>query len=365
MAEERPNYICPRKTGPEVGVDLRRGAYRYPENAALVSAIIINWNGKELIENCVDSLLAQTYPNLEIVIVDNGSDDGSLEFIKQTYPQVKLIEYQSNKGFCHAINHGIRESSGTYILSLNNDVILQPSFLNELVGVISVDDTTGSATGKLLKAAPKNGEVEIDSVGHVIFNNRLAFDLGDGEIDNGEHNTAGYVFGACAAAGLYRRDMLEDVEINGEYFDEAFFAFLDDVDLSWRAQLRGWKCMFTPKATAHHYRGKTAGRGSKLVELNNYKNRYLMILKNDSLPAVVKNFHHFLLTDSCKTGALLFRCPEALQGWFDVVKEVPRTIAKRRLIQKNRKVSQSEIESFFPDFDYSKWFKRHFFRSNW
>ncbi len=344
---------------------LARGAFSHQKDAGVVSAVIVNWNGRELIENCINSLLKQSYPHIEITVVDNGSTDGSQELIEQTYPDVKLIQYSKNKGFCHAINEGIKESSGAYILSLNNDVILKPSFLSEIVEAIAADDQAGSATGKLLRAAPRNGEVEIDSVGHVIFNNRLAFDLGDGEVDNGEFNSPGYVFGACAAAGLYKRKMLEDIQVDGEFFDESFFAFLDDVDLSWRAQLRGWKCVFTPTAIAHHYRGKTAVRGSKLVELNNYKNRYLMILKNDCFSAVVKNLHHFMITDTCKTGALLLRCPEALQGWLDVAKEVPRTLSKRRVIQKNRTVSQSEIESLFPDFNYGKWFKRHFFRSSW
>ena len=330
-----------------------------------VSVVIVNWNGRAFIGNCLDSLLAQNYPELEIIVVDNGSDDGSPELISRNYSEVMLIRHEENEGFCRAVNRGIGESSGTYVLSLNNDVVLQPVFISEMVKAISAGGQIGSATGKLLKAVPQNGHNEIDSVGHLVFNNRLAFDLGDGEIDNGKYNAPTYVLGPCAAAGLYKREMLEDIKVNGEYFDEAFFAFLDDVDVSWRAQLRGWKCVFVPEATAYHHRGGTAVRRTKLVELNNYKNRYLMILKNDSWSGVLRNFHHFMITDTCKTGALFFRCPEALLGWIDVVKEVPRTISKRRVIQRNRKVSQAEIETLFPQFDYSKWFKRHFFRSEW
>jgi GT2 family glycosyltransferase len=328
-----------------------------------VSVVILNWNGKKFLKDCLDSVLTQSYPNLEIIVVDNGSTDSSPKIIKRGYPSIKLIENQENQGFSKAANQGITEASGSHILSLNNDVVLSPSFVEEAVNAISKDERIGSVSGKLLKSPPQNGT--IDSAGHIIFKNRLAFDRGDGETDAGQYDSFEYVFGACAAAALYRREMLEDVKVKGEYFDEAFFAFLEDVDLSWRAQLRGWKSVYVPNAVAYHYRGGTAVRRSKLVEIHNYKNRYLMILKNDSFWGVLMNMHHFVATDTLKTGALLFRCPAALLGWGEILKEVPNTLSKRREIQKRRKVSQKEIENLFQKFDYNKWIKRHFLDPEW
>ncbi|MDI6688933.1 MAG: glycosyltransferase family 2 protein [Actinomycetota bacterium] len=325
----------------------------------LVSVIIVNWNGKRFVKDCLDSVLGQTYPALEVIVIDNSSTDGSQEIIKRNYPSVILIENEENKGFSMAINQGIATSKGLYVIPLNIDVVMTPTYISEMVKAASLDEKIGSVSGKLLRFNDEGRTKVIDSVGHTMFENRLVIDRGDGEIDEGQYDQVEYIFGSCAAASLYKRGMLEDVKAGGEYFDEAFFAFLEDVDLNWRAQMHGWKCIYTPSAVAYHYRGGIAVRRTKLVEIHNYKNRYLMILKNDSFASILRNLHHFLITDTLKTGALLFRCPAALLGWIDILRELPRTFAKRRVIQKNRKVSQVEIEKWFQKFDYKAWIRRH------
>ncbi len=325
----------------------------------LVSVIIVNWNGKRFVKDCLDSVLGQTYPALEVIVIDNGSTDGSQEIIGRNYPSVILIENEENKGFSKAINQGIAISKGLYVIPLNIDVVMTPTYISEMVKAASLDEKIGSVSGKLLRFNGEGRTKVIDSVGHTMFENRLVIDRGDGEIDEGQYDQREYIFGSCAAASLYKRGMLEDVKAGGEYFDEAFFAFLEDVDINWRAQLLGWKCIYTPSAVAYHYRGGIAVRRTKLVEIHNYKNRYLMILKNDSFTSILKNLHHFLITDTLKTGALIFRCPAALLGWIDILRELPRAFAKRRVIQKNRKVSQVEIEKWFQKFDYKAWIRRH------
>lgn len=329
-----------------------------------VSVIILNWNGKKFIRDCLDSVSSQIHPGVEVIVVDNASSDGSQEVIKEEYPLVKLIENKENLGFCRAMNQGIGESSGCFILSLNNDVVLTPTYISEVIKAASIDERIGLVSGRLLKFAKKDQKEVFDSVGVTMFKNRLAHDVGEGEVDLGQYDSIKYIFGACAAAALYKREMLEDISINGECFDEAFFAFLEDVDLSWRARLRGWECLYTPDAVAYHHRGGTAVRRSKLVEMHNYKNRYLMILKNDSISSFIKNAHRFFIVDLFKAGALLFRCPAALLGWVDIIKNFPETISKRRVIQSKRKVDQKEIESLFQKFDYMKWIRKNLFNTN-
>lgn len=324
----------------------------------LVSVVIPNWNGERFIKECLRSVYDQTYSPLEVILVDNGSTDKSLDIVRENFSEVIFVENQTNFGFSKAVNQGIKQAKGKFILLLNNDVALELAFVAVMVEAISGAEDVGSVSGKLLRPANGGANV-IDSTGHLIFRNRLAIDRGDGEEDKGQYDSPEEIFGACAAASLYRRAMLDDVAVNSEYFDLSFFAFLEDVDLNWRARLRGWRCLYTPAAVGYHHRGGTAVRRTRLVEEHNYKNRYLMVLKNDSVWSVLKNFHHFWLTDFLKTGALLVRCPSALLGWFSVVGSLPSTLKKRRIIQRGRKVAQADIERWFKPFDYRAWIKRH------
>lgn len=324
-----------------------------------VSVVIPNWNGEKFISQCLRSVFSQTHPPLEVILVDNGSTDKSLQIVEEDFKKVITIENQANLGFSMAVNQGIERSSGQYILLLNNDIRLEPDFVSAMIEAISARADIGSVSGKLLRAEDGRGKI-IDSTGHSVFKNRLARDRGEDEEDKGQYDLIEEVFGACAAASLYRREMLDDVQVDGEYFDQTFFAFLEDVDLNWRAQLRGWKCVYTPKAVGYHHRGGTAIRRTRLVEEHNYKNRYLMILKNDSPASVIRNLSHFLLTDFLKTAGLLFRCPSALLGgWAGAIKVMPAALRKRKMIQGNRKVTRAEIERWFEPFDYRSWIKKH------
>jgi len=322
----------------------------------LVSVIVLNWNGKHLLGDCLDSIGKQTYPAIETIVVDNGSIDGSLNYLKENYPGVKLIANEQNLGFAKAMNMGMKAAKGAYLMPLNNDITLEADFIKEMVAAAK-EPSVGSVSGKLIKADSPNTQM-IDSTGHVLFRNRLVRNRGVG-LHISQFNEEDYVFGACGAAPLYKREMLDDVAVDGEYYDENFFSFFEDVDLDWRAQLRGWKCKYTPKATAYHWRGGTAMRRSTIVEKHNYKNRYLLMLKNDSPLYFIKNFPQILLTDIIKTSALLFRAPSALTGWLSVIKYLPSTIRKRRQIQRRRKVSAAQIERMFAKFDYLSWIKQH------
>lgn len=323
-----------------------------------VSVIILNWNGKDLIEKCIESVLNQNYKPLKIILIDNASTDGSSELIDK-HSSVSIVKNEINKGFAKAMNEGIKLSDGDYVLLLNYDIILRPDFVNEMVKAIESNNKIGSVSGKLLRLNSTKDMPVIDSTGHIIFRNRLAENRGENEIDRGQFDQVESVFGTCGAAALYKREMLEDIKVNDEYFDEAFFAFWEDVDLDWRARLRGWQCIYTPYAVAYHERGGPFLRRSKFVELHNYKNRYFLMIKNDSFWSLLKNFPQLLFTEILKGGALIFRCPSALKGWIYVAKELPAMFSKRKIIQQRRLVSQSEIEKWFGKFNYLVWMRRN------
>jgi len=310
----------------------------------LVSVIVLNWNGKEFLEDCVNSVLKQTYPEIEILVIDNASTDGSVELFERKFPHLKLIKNSVNQGFCKSINQGIKISQGYYVMPLNFDVILTDNFVEEMVKAAEIEEKIGSVAGKLLRFDTQKGKSIIDSTGHILFRNRLAVNRGESQFDNGQYNKVEFVFGTCGAAPLYKREMLEDIKLDGEYFDEAFFAFWEDVDLDWRANLKGWKCIYTPKAVAYHQRGGPFLRRSKVVELHNYKNRYLVILKNDTPWGLIKVLPELLFTELLKGGALLVRSPSALLlSWINLFKVFPQMIRKRRLIQSRRTINQREF----------------------
>ena len=334
-----------------------------------VSVIIINFNGLADIEACLESVAAQDYPELELLVIDNGSSDGSTEWLREwasgqsggtrfktTGPL--LIENGANTGFSPALNQGIKATTGELVMPLNTDVVLEDSFIAMLVARLE-KDSAGSVSGKLMRFPPFGKDNVIDTVGHVIFKNRLAESLGEGLRGATSFLEPIEVWGTCGAAAIYDRAMLEDVAVDGEYFDEDFFAFWEDLDLDWRARMRGWRCMFEPAAVGYHRRGGAGYRKSLLVETHNYKNRYLMIIKNDSARYLLRNLPGLAATEALKGGALLVRCPKALLGLGQVVRLLPAMVRKRRVIQSRRLVPARDLDGWFQPFGYAKWVRRH------
>lgn len=334
-----------------------------------VSVILINFNGLEDLSDCLESLLRQDYEDIELIAVDNCSDDGSLEVLDDFARNAEskkrfsggspvLLANETNRGFSPALNQGIAGSSGELVMPLNTDVVLKPGFISALVSTME-DPEVGSATGKLLRFPPGGDDNVIDTTGHLLFRNRLAENRGEGEPGASAYLQPAAVFGTCAAAAVYSRRMLDDVEVDGEYFDEDFFAFWEDLDVDWRAALRGWKCIYNPEAVGYHRRGGAGYRKSLLVEYHNFKNRYLMIIKNDSFRYLLRNLPGILLTEILKGGALLVRCPRALLSVVEVLRLLPSTLVKRRTIQRRRVVPAREFESRLEPFHYRKWIARH------
>jgi len=221
----------------------------------LISVIVLNYNGKGFLDGCLTSLASQTYSDFEVIVVDNGSRDGSPEYIEDNYPWVRLAKNNENLWFAGGTNAGIRAAKGEFILTLNNDSRADSRFIEELIKPMA-DPEVGVCAAKMLFP-----DGRINSAGICISRSGAAWDRGMFEPDRGQYEFVEEVFGACAGAALYRREMMDEIGL----FDEDFFLYLEDVDLAFRARLAGWKCLYVPGARVIHHHGGTAGVGSDLA----------------------------------------------------------------------------------------------------
>ncbi len=253
----------------------------------LVSIVMVARNAIPFLPISLRRLKGQSYTNAELIVVDNASADGSPEFIESHFPSATVIRCASNTGFSRGNNIGIKLASGDYVLVLNQDVYLETDFIEHLVEAIRSDSAIGTACGKIFQACIDGtpGGL-VDSAGMVLLKNRNALNRGSGQRDSAELGRAAEVFGAPASATLYRRKMLEELRIGEEYFDEDFFAYFEDVDLSWRARRLGWRAICQPHAVGYHVKlGGHPAPSNRLRFVSEllWRNRYLAILKNDSL----------------------------------------------------------------------------------
>jgi GT2 family glycosyltransferase len=213
----------------------------------MVSVTIVTWNSAKYLEECFAALLRQDHRDLEVIVVDNASEDGTRETLKRVDPRWRVIYNEQNVGFAAGQNQAIRAFRGEWVLCLNPDVVLSQGFISQLVKACEAHPEAGSLCGKLLRWDPGHDPHQtniIDSTGIYFTRNMRHLDRGAEEIDRGQYDRMQYVFGASGAAAFFRRSFIEDVSVEGEFFDEEFFAFREDGDLAWRAQVMGWKCTF-------------------------------------------------------------------------------------------------------------------------
>lgn len=321
---------------------------------ALVSINILVYNHRPYLKDCIESVLAQTYPNIELIVMDNSSDDGSAELVKEKFPAVTLVENGRNLGYSGGHNKAIRMSQGTYFVALNPDVFLTPTFIEEKVRAAEQDERIGMVEGKLLRIEFDGRRWRetgmLDSTGLVLRKNRKNYERGHGEPDDGRYSEEEFVFGAFGAAPLYKREMLEDLKTGDEYFDEDFFVYREEVDLAWRAQLRGWKCLYTPKAIAYHvhlYSPETRKQQPRSMQRLQFRNRYLLMLKNDSWRNVMRHAPYILSFELLALGYVLLREPHLFLGYWDALRMLPRMMQKRRTIQSRKLVPDSHILKWF------------------
>ncbi len=264
-----------------------------------VSAVVVTWNSSKDIARCLDSLFSQTHDICKVVVVDNASSDGTPDLVASRFPQVLLERRNENEGFARGNNLGIAKLSADWVLTLNPDARLAPDWVDKLLHYSDERPRIGALGGKLYKDGGYLQEKTIDSVGIEIFRRRRVLFWGMGESDREEWNNPQRVFGVCAAAALYRMDMLNDVKIRGEIFPERFFNYYEDADLAWRAWRRGWESWVVPEAIGWHMRGGSPV-GARFSRYMTHRNRLWMIARNETfldtmtgVPQVL--IHEFLM----------------------------------------------------------------------
>ena len=318
-----------------------------------VSVTLVTYNSGRFIKRCLESVLAQKYPDKEIIIIDNCSTDGTADILEQFEDRCQIVYNSENIGFAAAQNQAIALSSGDWVLTLNPDVLLLPDFIRGLVDAGQMDPKIGTVCGKLLTmtaAFDIPAKPVVDSTG-IYFNPMLRhLDRGSQEVDNGHYLHYEYVFGATAAAALYRREMIDDIAIDGEFFDSDFFVYREDADVAWRAQLMGWRCLYAPYARGYHVRSVLPGKRRALppeINMHSVKNRFLLRIKNISGDLYRRNWVSISARDFLVVASCLLWEHTSLKAFWYLARNWKRLVAKRRKVQSRQRVDDEYIASWF------------------
>jgi len=323
-----------------------------------VSVTIVTYNSGRFIKRCLESVLDQKYPFKEIIVIDNNSSDGTIDILEpfEGRESCRIFYNEENIGFAAAQNQAISYSNSEWVLTLNPDVLLLQGFLEALVNAGNLDPKVGTVCGKLLTMTAGFDFPEeplVDSTGIYFTPNLRHLDRGSLQVDNGHFREFEYVFGATAAAALYRREMIDDISVAGEFFDADFFAYREDADVAWRAQLMGWKCLYAPYAKGYHVRKALPGNRRALppeINMHSVKNRFLLRMKNISWDLCRGNFVALTLRDLVVVSCCLVWEHTSLKAFPFLIKNWRNVIAKRREIMLRRRVDDAYIASWF-DFE--------------
>jgi GT2 family glycosyltransferase len=239
----------------------------------LISVIVVNWNGAAFLEECVASIVGQSYPRIEAIVVDNGSTDGSVELVKQRFgARVRLIESPTNRGFAGGNNLAIRIAEGAYVALLNSDATADARWVATLVDAAETDPRIGMCASRIyLQGSPR----VLDSAGLLLSRDGIGRGRGRLQRDQGQFSTAEDVLLPSGCAALYRRAMLDEIGL----FDEDFFAYCDDTDLGLRARLAGWRCRYVPDAIVHHRYSASTAPHSAFKAFQVERNRVWIVVK--------------------------------------------------------------------------------------
>ncbi|PIR94660.1 hypothetical protein COT97_00165 [Candidatus Falkowbacteria bacterium CG10_big_fil_rev_8_21_14_0_10_39_11] len=325
-----------------------------------VSVNLVTWNGANYIIGCLESLFAQTYPDFSLMIIDNGSTDETVELINEKYPHLRIVKHRDNLGFAKAHNQAIHWTDGEYVLLLNQDIILEPNFIEKLVQFADTQEKGGAFTGKILRLQDSQKTKYIDSLGLKIFKNHRTIDLGAGELDESQYDAVEEVFGVSGAIPLYRRSALQAVQMDKQFFDEDFFSYKEDVDLAYRLRYAGWKAFKVPISIAYHDRTiavpqkdmskiqlAKARRGrSKFANYYSYRNHWFFLIKE--LPSTkLKYLFPVLRFELLKFFYILFLETSNLKTIKEVWNKRKHFQAKRKIIKEKQKIKTEEIDSWF------------------
>lgn len=309
--------------------------------APTLSVVIPNWNGARFLPTCLDSLSRQTLPHVEVMVVDNASHDDSLTIVRERYPWVTVIALDTNCGFTGACNAGLTAAQGEFVALLNNDTEVDAGWAQAVVEAFAQDSTIGSVASKMLLFDRRD---HLHTAGDFFTLDGRAGNRGVWQRDTGQYDRDEWVFSACGGSSVYRRAMLDAIGL----LDDDFFFSGEDVDLGWRAQLAGWRCLYTPKAIVYHHVSATGGG----VTASFYDAR-------NSLTILAKNYPRDLWRKygSSVIRGQLRRALDALKAWRGKEARatlrgmtaglllLPGSLRKRRQIQALRRVSLDYLES--------------------
>lgn len=309
-----------------------------------VTVVIPNYNGEKLLPACLDSLGRQRYRDFSVIVVDNGSSDGSVALLREKYPYVAIIPLPRNMGFAAAVNAGIRNAESDLVTLLNNDTEAHPDWLAELVRAAEERRDAAFFASKMLDFSDR---AVIDSAGNCYALNGRSLPRGFLARDEGQYECEEEVFGACAGAALYRRALFEEAGL----FDEAFISYKEDVDLDFRAQLRGMRCLYVPRAVCYHVGGATSGRrkSDPAVRLST-RNGITTFVKNMPGRFLPRALPLMLIDIFFQLGYQLLKGRQAaplLRGLAGGLAELPRAIADRRRIQAAARFDASRLAALF------------------
>ena len=316
-----------------------------------ISVIIANLNGEVYLPDCLQSLSNQTFRDFEVILVDNGSTDGSLDLVKKDFPWVKVIALENNTGFAKGNNIGFEASSAEFLATLNNDTIAECGWLEALYVAAEEDSTIGMVASKIFLG--REGR-ELDSAGMLLYPDGMTRQRGHGEEDNGQFDGIKEVLFPSACAALYRQEMLKETG----YFDEDFFSYCEDTDLGLRGRLAGWKAVLAPGAAVRHLYSRTAGRYSEFKAFHVERNHFWVLLKDLPLSYII-SFPFYTawryiiqvygllsgqgsvarFAESAGTGQMLTIVFRSYCAAFSVVLQ---TLKKRRRVWKGRRLGNKE-----------------------
>lgn len=334
-----------------------------------VTIQIVTWNSLKYLPFCLKSIFSQTYRDFQVLVVDNNSQDGTVSFLRNNYPDVTVFQNKKNLGFAKANNQGIKLFNSPYVVLCNPDIIMDNDWLEKIISRADSEKYSdyGSFGGKLLKLKVINadyGEFDktniIDSCGLKISKNHQIAEIGAGK-ENCDLNE-GEVFGHSGALVMYRRIALDNClyksksNLSGEYFDEDFFFYKEDVDLAWRMQLAGFKSLFVPEANAYHVRSlakqdvpsvmgliKNRKCQSAMARQYSYRNHWLMLIKNESIKNLIKYSPFIFWYELKKMIYILLFEWSTWPAFGQVIAALPKIIKKRRYNFKRAEVRPEKI----------------------
>ncbi|MGB1251160.1 MAG: glycosyltransferase family 2 protein [Candidatus Promineifilaceae bacterium] len=313
----------------------------------VASIIIPHWNGKQHLDDCLTALRNQTFRNFEILLVDNGSTDGSQAYIRETFPEVMLIELAENRGFTGACHAGWKASRGDLIILLNNDTEVDTNWLSEVVGAFGRYPEAGIVASKMLLFDKRD---TFHTAGDLMYLNGTPNNRGVWQADEGQFDCEEYVFSACGGSSAYRRALLEEIG----FLDDDFFFSCEDVDIGWRAQLAGWRCVYAPSAIVYHKLKATGG--SVTGSYYDGRNFLFLLWKNYPL-SLFKTHWRVVLGGQLKITREAIRhwrgeaARARLKGQLAGILGLPAMRDKRRIIQANRRVTDDYLLSILSQID--------------